>query len=181
MAERNQDIIEQIARAEKDLVDFKNAQLFGKDVTQPKVIQRYNSDGTPTEWDVIGTYVSQYAGDNQWKIEGNITYTAYNQESPWASVYVKVRVNPNNDLVPGGAGIYYSFNAYPDYEQMFNGGKTITFSVYGGASPNFGPPTDPNTDRFWVKIYVLATDDGQIKLDFPAGNTGGTGTVVPLT
>ena len=179
MGLRNQDIVEQVARAEKDLIDFKNAQIFGKDVTRPKVIQRYNSDGTPTEWDVIGTYT--YDGfATEWKIGGTITYTAHNQESPWASVYVKVRVNANNDLIAGGAGIYYSFGAYADFEQIFAGGKTINFDVYGGASPDFGPPVDKNTDRFWVKIYVLATDYGDMKLNFPAGSNA-NGTIVPLT
>ena len=174
MAERNQDIIERVARAEKDLLQFKTAQIFGKDVTSPKVIQRYNSDGTPTEWDVIGEYD---ANAQQYNIGGQITYTAHNQDSPWAIVYAVLRINPGDEIVSEYSA---GFNAYASFDDIFAGGRTIKFDVYGSASVFYGPPSDPTVDRYWVKFYVLATDYGLLQLNFPFG-ANRAGSVVAQT
>lgn len=192
MALRDQTFVERVARAEKDLVDFKNAQIFGKDVTQPKVIQRYNADGTPTEWDVQGDFQDLGSGFTRYTIGGRITYQAKNQKTPWATVYVKLRVNPSGQFLAGGAGVYYSFNAYPHtgdqwtstdmYDSsgsLFGNEGKIIFDVNGGASSSYGPPTDTSVDRYWAKIYVLATDYGDIQLDFPFGDYGAGKVIQP--
>ena len=194
MVLRDQSFVDRVARAEKDLLDFKNAQIFGKDVTQPKVIQRYNSDGTPTEWDVQGVFQDLGGGFTRYTLGGRITYKARNQTTPWATVYVKLKINPSGEFVTGGAGIYYSFNAYPHIGDkwsqgdifaqtdgsLFGNDGTIIFDVDGGASSSYGPPTDASIDRYWAKIYILATDFGDMKLEFPYGSYG-AGTVVPTT
>lgn len=174
MSDRNQDIVERISRAEKDLLQFKTAQLFGKDVTTPKVIQRYNSDGTPTEWDVMGTYD---ANAQRYNIGGQITYTANTQNSPWATVYAEIKINPSGEIISESSA---GFNAYASFDDLFSGGKTIKFDVYGAASEFYGPPSDPTIDRYWVKIYVLATDYGQLQFNFPFG-ANGAGYVVAQT
>lgn len=168
MIEREMSLVEQISRAETDLLEFKNTQIFGKDVTKPKVIQRYNSDGTPTDWDVEGDFQSLYEGDFSWRIDGRVIYRARSQESPWAAIYAKLMVNPTNTLVPGGAGYYYSMSAYADVEKLFTEGKEITFNIYSIAVRQ---QQDATVDRLWVKFYVLATDEGEMILDFPAGQT----------
>ena len=179
MSVRDQDITERVARAEKDLVEFKGAQTFGKDVTRPKVIQRYNSDGTPTEWDVQGAFADMGGGFLQWAMGGQIVYKARNQDSPWASIYVKVRVNADNDILSNDG---FGFSAYPDLEDIFSGSRTIRFNFDGAASPKYGTllTSDPRIDRYWVKIYVLATDDGDLEIKVPFGYYG-RGTLVPLT
>lgn len=176
MALRDLSITERVGRAEKDLLELKNSQIFGKDVTSPKVIQRYNSDGTPTQWDVIGSFVSYYSGDVQYRIGGRITYTANNQEYPWATVYAKVMINPSNEILSGDS---LGINSYPDMEGVFAGNKTIIFDVSGSSSPLYGSLStmDATIDRLWVKFYVLANDDGQVKFEFPLG-TYGSGTMV---
>ena len=177
MSLRDQSFVDRIARAERDLLDFKGAQIFGKDVTTPKVIQRYNSDGSPTEWDVIGEYS---ALTNVYKIGGTIEFTARNQVNPWATVYAVIRINPGNEIVtPYSQG----FNAYADLDALFeSNSKKIRFEVYGSAGPNFGPPSDPTIDRYWVKLYIFSTDYGDMKLIFPDGaENSKAGTVVPLT
>lgn len=177
MSLRDQSFVDRVARAERDLLDFKGAQVFGKDVTTPKVIQRYNSDGTPTEYDIIGEYNSL---SNVFRIGGTIEFTARNQVNPWATVYAIIRVNPGNEIVaPDSTG----FNAYTDLDALFeSNSKKIRFEVYGSASPMFGPPSDPTIDRYWAKLYILSTDYGDMKLIFPDGpEISKGGTVVPLT
>lgn len=180
---RNQGLSDRIARAESDLFEYKNAQIFGRDVTAPKVIQRYNADGTPTTWDVIGTY--DYDGyGNSYKASGIITYTAETQESPWATIYAEVMVNPQGVLKQMNS---ISFSAYPEMDDVFSGQKSIRFNFYG-VSDDVSPTTaeaDPTVDRFYLKLYALATDYGTLRVEIPAGffanGYEGTGTVVPTS
>ena len=174
---RELNIYEEVARAETDLREYKNAQIFGKDVTKPKIIQRLNLDGSPTEWDLEGTSVDTF-GFIQYRVAGMVTYQAYNQESPWATIYAKIRVNPTDQIHSTDV---LNFSAYPNMDDVFMGNRIIRFNVNGTADGMSGGPTtrDPTIDRLWVKFYVLATDYGTIKLDFPYG-TNGAGQVIQI-
>ena len=184
MSLRDQDLVERISRAEKDLLYFKNSQAFGKDVTIPKVIQRFNSDGTPTTWDIIGTYTSLGGGSSGdvWRFHALLIYKAFTQLSPYAIVYANIQINPSNTIVSVDNG---SISAFPITDDLFDQQGRIRFDVAGAASPGFGSIVDPTVDRLYVKLYVLATDDGTMELIVPysTGVTGnnGTGTLVPLT
>ena len=183
MSIRDQDLIERVVRAEKDLLDFKNSQAFGKDVTTPKVIQRYNSDGTPTQWDIVGTYNNSFGpGFDEWRFHALITYKAFHQKSPWAIVYANIQVNPSNTILSVDAS---SFNAfYYPADDLFDEQGRIRFDVTGATGPGYGSNLDASIDRLYVKILILATDDGTMNIQVPfstnpTGNNG-TGTLVPL-
>lgn len=176
ITQRDISITDRIARAEKDLLDLKGSQFFGRDVTTPKIIQRHNSDGSPTTTDVIGLQESSF-GVNTYTARGYVTFKARNQSNPWGTVYVEASVIPTGG-VPSATAV--TIEVFVDENSLFIDDGIVKFRV--DASVNNA--TYPNVDRLWLKFYVYATDEGEITLDYPIISPVdgiGRGSVVPLT
>jgi len=181
MSQRDISLADRIARAEKDIVELKGAQFFGRDVTTPKVIQRHNSDGSPTTVDVIGLQ-EPFLGGFSYLARGYVTFKAKNQTNPWAQVIIEAQINPTNTMPTPNS---VSWDTYIDQDSLFTDDGIVRFRVDAGtnnAGTSIGVFTD--VDRLWLKFYVYATDEGEITLDYPfisPVDGVGRGTVVPLT
>lgn len=176
MSQRDISLIDRIARAERDLVELKGAQFFGRDVTTPKVIQRHNSDGSPTTVDVTGLQESSF-GTFTYTARGYVIFKAKNQTNPWATVFAEASVIPAGGLpAPNAATV----EVFVDENSLFTDDGIVRFRV----DASTGNATYPNIDRLWLKFYVYATDEGEITLDYPIISPIdgiGRGSVVPLT
>lgn len=172
---RDQGLIQRIERAEKDLLMYKNAQLFGRDVTVPRLVQRRNSDGSPTTHDIEGEYDGSFG--NAWSFSGTLRYIAQTQVEPYAVPYFIVWTRSSRPDQEGVSELG-NVSAYL-YTPALGLEKTMVFSCSGIDGDFY----DPAVDRIWAKVYFFATDDGEIQIDLSqwADGSPGSGTVVPLT
>ncbi len=171
---RDQGLIQRIERAEKDLLMYKQAQLFGRDVTTPRLVERRNSDGTPTDHDIEGVFSSDFGWD-EYSFGGQVFFKAKTQSEPYASPFLVAWINSSKSPISQFGGV----SAYLVAKRLNDPSGAISYDIFGADADIY----DPSVDRLYVKVYMFATDDGEIEIDLTQSSDGypGSGTVVPLT
>lgn len=153
--DRQQTIEQRIEALKKQVQDLKSVQLFGGDVSRPKVIERNAS------WDIEGVVATDNAFVKAWGITATIRFIPDQQEEPYFEVYAETDTGWNLDEPEGR-----TWTTSLDYTELLNGEIVYTFTA-GVTIIKADPPT--GVDHIYAKLYIHATDTGIMDIDVTQG------------
>lgn len=139
---------EDFKKLRRDIEEIKTAQRIGRDIMRPKIVERLDGSGNPTQYDLV-TAPDGFSASTYF----TATLFADHQQEPWGSLFVKAFYgSPDVPVSPGQMSslFYLSQN------------KTNPGSI--GYSGFIGTSAPGDVTPLYLKFYMYATDTGTLEV-----------------
>lgn len=135
----------------RDVSEIKRAQLVGRDILKPKIIECLDVYGVPTVYDLVATAVPDGYGGYTVRKDFAARFQADHQDEPFGSPLFKLSFgSPTTPATPGQT--YGS--AYPFISDFQTTPGKVTYHGW------FGNNIYGDATSVYLKVYFYATDTG---------------------
>lgn len=143
-----QQFAEDFRQLRRDIEEIKQAQRIGRDIMRPKIIECLDTDGNPTQYDLV-TVTDGFGSSTNF----TATFTADNQQEPWGTLFVKAFYGSPGVPVQDGqmSGSFY-------LSQNNTNPGTIAYRGF------LGTAVFMDTTLLYLKFYMYATDTGVLEV-----------------